>query len=202
MKEVCTNIYADNYDELVEMILDDYDALNKRVEYPEITIVASNYEEAKKIVKYLVFNDLDIVSADIHSPKFSGYDKEYYVMINWEGVFVQPAIYNKALGYIKDASDYCYISNDANSSILKSIEYKKCFAFEIKDDKEVKCECACSNDNYTNCDGSTKVEVNGKEVFGKEAEEVIEKTTRDINKMIDAYREHMLSFDIMRNLFY
>lgn len=119
-----------SYEALTDIITAMYDELEKHIQYPEITIVSSGYKETCVLIDELMLCGFNLVSANINPPFMFNYDDEYYLEINWDGIFVSKCK-DKNQEYIHNKSDILFISNDANSKILSNLEFGKSFAYEI-----------------------------------------------------------------------
>lgn len=122
-----------DYEVFSRHIVETYDYLNNLngIDFPEIAIVCKDYTETRMLIKELLIEGLEVASIDIKPPYYSNcYECEYYICINWDGIFVEPSK-NKYNNYKLESCDILFISNDANSKILNYIDTGIAYAYDI-----------------------------------------------------------------------
>lgn len=119
------------------------------------------YDDAKELFKELaMIEDTTIDSAEIHSPKWDGYEKEYYITLNRSyEIFVEKAYhetneYHEA-GYlyfgIDEDEGVALLDGDVDSRIIKAAGRSLCYEIEIDDgsDFEEECDGNCAECKHT-----------------------------------------------------
>ena len=79
-------LHFDTFEDLANNILEKYNSLDD--EYGDVTIVAK-YDEAKEIIKELLCVGYNIASIDINNPEHDNYFDEYFISLNFEGVWCE-----------------------------------------------------------------------------------------------------------------
>lgn len=179
-----------DYLDFVQCVDDEFYDSNNKCEKQFITIIAEDYYEAKEIVKNLIIYDYDMLCVDLEEPQFDDYTKEYLIGVSADDFFCIKAYENDS--YIRDDCDVAFVSNGANSAVLKSIHAGNYIAFEICSDELEKYEC----DKCGDC--SIVIKKNGKELHGDEARKELSYFIDDYNKTIEkinATREEMENFE-------
>lgn len=134
--------------ELAVKVIDSYGEAIKKDKYADVLVVADFYNIRDLIAEFCK-NDIPLVSVDISEGFVSSYNKEYYLVLNSDGIWVEPA-YRKATeyreaGYVYDESTIAFVHSDCSSILLSSyitsdicIEF--CYEYEtdipINDDED------------------------------------------------------------------
>lgn len=136
------------YDSLVdfsEAIINVYAMLD---DFDDVSIVAK-YEETRKLLSILAI-DFDIVSVEIDYPEGNGYDDEYVLSINDDGLWVQPFMIDGK--YITDDSVVTFVLDNCSSACLPYCESHLLFEVAI-DEMDEECEDSdCENCPYSECE--------------------------------------------------
>lgn len=201
MKNLRT-LYYDDMESFVGDVADQYD--KRKDELDDISIIAK-YNEAKEVIKDLLFIGYDLFSVDINDVEYDGYDDEYIISLYDKSVYCEP--FKRDTGYIHEDSTITYISNECNSKCLDYVGSNKIYAFEIGDeqkidvdlDSEFELEFDCDEDceNCPMCDDDSRdnytvtIKAN---VDADEAMKTIEEMEKRINRMRNTFDE-MFMFD-------
>lgn len=201
MKNLRT-LYYDDMESFVGDVADQYD--KRKDELDDISIIAK-YNEAKEVIKDLIFIGYDLFSVEINDVEYDGYDDEYIISLYDKSVYCEP--FKRDTGYIHEDSTITYISNECNSKCLDYVGSNKIYAFEIGDeqkidvdlDSEFELEFDCDEDceNCPMCDDDSRdnYTVTIKEnVDADEAMKTIEEMEKRINRMRNTFDE-MFMFD-------
>ena len=136
------------YDSLVdfsEAIINVYAMLD---DFDDVSVIAK-YEEATKLLSILAI-DFDIVSAEIDYPEGNGYDDEYVLSINDDGLWVEP--FKREGKYITDDSVVTFVLDNCSSACLPHCEAYLIFEVAI-DEMDEECEDSdCENCPYDECE--------------------------------------------------
>lgn len=201
MKNLGT-LYYDDMESFVGDVADQYD--KRKDELDDISIIAK-YNEAKEVIKDLLFIGYDLFSVEINDVEYDGYDDEYIISLYDKSVYCEP--FKRDTGYIHEDSTITYISNECNSKCLDYVGSNKIYAFEIGDeqkidvdlDSEFELEFDCDEDceNCPMCDDDSRdnytvtIKAN---VDADEAMKTIEEMEKRINRMRNTFDE-MFMFD-------
>lgn len=135
------------YESLVdfsEAIIDVYGMLD---EFGDVSVIAK-YEEARALLSILAI-DFDIVSAEIDYPEGNGYDDEYVLSINGDGLWIEP--FKKEGKYITDDSVVTFVLDNCSSTCLPHCESHLLFEVAI-DEMDEECEeIECEGCPYGEC---------------------------------------------------
>ena len=184
------NLYFDDFEDLACSVADTYDSL-KGEDYEDVAIIAK-YEEARQIIKELLYIGYDIHSVNIIDEEYGEYDAEYIISLYGDEVWCEPML--RENGYITDDSPVMYILDNCSSKVIPYCKGKNVFEVSIGVDECDcnECECACCKDEKPDTT-TTKSEyfINGKSVdkseFNKKYEEFEEKYMDNIRDMMLNY---------------
>lgn len=140
-------LYYDDMESFVGDVADQYD--KRKDELDDISIIAK-YNEAKEVIKDLLFIGYDLFSVEINDVEYDGYDDEYIISLYDKSVYCEP--FKRATGYIHEDSTITYISNECNSKCLDYIGSDKIYAFEIGDEQEIDVDLDAEFDMEFDCD--------------------------------------------------
>lgn len=168
-----------DYTELVKDVENTYfdSNMNKTLDCVE---VIAKYEDAKNIIAELVENGHDLVHiSDFARPNHDGYNDEYFISLDHEGIWCEPA--KRENGYLYVTGVVCYILDNCNSKIISSIQSMVVYEVSIGDDD---CDGDC---DHCDCKGIDKdyYSINGKQVSQAE----FDKKTKEIQKTYDSLND-------------
>lgn len=106
-------LHFDTFEDLANDILEKYNSLDD--EYGDVTIVAK-YDEAKEIIKELLCVGYNIASIDINNPEHDNYFDEYFISLNFEGVWCEKS--KNENEYYNAQSDIVYILDNCSSNVI------------------------------------------------------------------------------------
>ena len=199
------NLYFDAFEDLACSVADTYDSL-KGEDYEDVAIIAK-YEEARQIIKELLYIGYDIHSVNIIDEEYGEYDAEYIISLYDNEVWCEPMLREK--GYITDDSPVMYVLDNCSSKVIPYCKGKTVYEVSIGVDgcDCDECECACKKDEKPTTPSSAKsvYKVNGKECskeeFDKKYEEFEEMYLDNIRDMLLSYCEFMDEVNEWKQLF-
>ena len=201
------NLYFDDFEDLACSVADTYDSL-KGEDYEDVAIIAK-YEEARQIIKELLYIGYDIHSVNIIDEEYGEYDAEYIISLYGDEVWCEPML--RENGYITDDSPVMYVLDNCSSKVIPYCKGKTVYEVSIGVDgcDCDECECACKKDEKqdTTSTPTTKstYKINNKEVtkeeFDKKYEEFEEMYLDNIRDMLLSYCEFMDEVNEWRRLF-
>lgn len=136
------------YDSLVdfsEAIINVYAMLD---DFDDVSVIAK-YEETRKLLSILAI-DFDIVSVEIDYPEGNGYDDEYVLSINDDGLWVEP--FKREGKYITDDSVVTFVLDNCSSACLPHCEAYLLFEVAIEEMNEECEDSDCENCPYGECE--------------------------------------------------
>lgn len=117
---------------------------------PSTTIVAG-YDIIRDVLKWMLViePELEIESIELPSPEYDGYDKEYLLCIENEGVWVEPAyLYEKDI-YLEHDTDLLMVCSNNSARIIEKADYAECMLFSIEADTcDGDCEHCAETSGY------------------------------------------------------
>ena len=187
------NLYFDDFEDLACSVADTYDSL-KGEDYEDVAIIAK-YEEARQIIKELLYIGYDIHSVNIIDEEYGEYDAEYIISLYGDEVWCEPMLREK--GYITDDSPVMYILDNCSSKVIPHCKGKTVYEVTVgEEDCDCdECECACQKDEKqdTTSTPTTKstYKINNKEVTKEEFDKEFEKFEE---KYLDNIRDMLLNY--------
>ena len=118
-------------EELVEVAVETYELLEEDKQY--MSFVA-RYENAKEILKELVFYGYDVCSIDLESPDWSDYVDEFDITVINDTIYCEKA--KSKDGYYNSSAYLVFFDADANSRCIKSYESTMKYEFQIGDEDQ------------------------------------------------------------------
>ena len=106
-------LHFDTYEDLACDVLDKHDALDDK--YGDISIIAK-YDEAKEIIKKLLCIGYNIASIDLHKPEYCNYFDEYFISLNFDGIWCEKA--KNGNEYYNYESNIIYILDNCSSKVI------------------------------------------------------------------------------------
>ena len=220
------NLYFDDFEDLACDITDTYDSLDGE-DFEDVAIIAK-YEEARQIIKELLYLGYDIHSVEIHDDLWENYDAEYVISLYENEVWCEPML--RENGYIEEDAPVIYVLDNCSSKVIPYCKGKNVYEVTVGDDECGCDECdECEEEGFTiNGKPATKEEfdkyvsqfkhdekptttskesyfINGKSVykseFDKEYEKFEEKYMDNIRDMLLSYCEFMDEVNEWRKLF-
>ena len=155
------NLYFDDFEDLACSVADTYDSL-KCEDYEDVAIIAK-YEEARQIIKELLYIGYDIHSVNIIDEEYGEYDAEYIISLYDNEVWCEPMLREK--GYITDDSPVMYVLDNCSSKVIPYCKGKTVYEVSVGDD-----ECEETEEGYT---------VNGKPVSKEEFDNYVSQFKHD-----------------------
>lgn len=111
------------------------------------------YEDTINLTKALMtYDEVIIHRIDIEPTDLDGYDKEYYVDLDEDGLLWVGKQYSKEHdGYLYGGSEVVFVADDCNSKLLEKLDYHNIYEVGYESDDECDC-CECCE-----CDGEHEV---------------------------------------------
>lgn len=160
----------ENYEEFACDIADTFDSLED--EFGNVSIIAK-YEEAKEIIRELLFFGYDLCDVILEMPDLNGYDDEYVLSLSPEGIWCEK--FKKVNKYITDESNTTYVMDNCNSAVLKHIDSEKNYEVCVG-----KYDLDEESDNDVKYETEHSYMVNGKSVDRETFNEYIFQFTPDL----------------------
>ena len=153
------NLYFDDFEDLACDITDTYDSLDGE-DFEDVAIIAK-YEEARQIIKELLYLGYDIHSVEIHDDLWENYDAEYVISLYDNSIWCEPML--RENGYIEEYAPVIYVLDNCSSKVIPYCKGKNVYEVTVGDD-----ECGCDECDECEEEGFT---INGnpatKEEFDK-----------------------------------
>lgn len=174
MNKLMGSIHFNDIEECACNILEMYEKLKKQDEFSNVNIIAK-YNEAKSFIKEFISFGFDIASiSELSDADVNGYDDEYIIALDSDGIWCVPAKNNDRYLYIE--ADIVYVLDNCCSRIIPNIKSKISYEVEISDNYDEECSCECDGNCddcycYDNCDDDCNCReycINGKEVTKEE----------------------------------
>ncbi len=154
--------------------------------------VIAKYENAKDIIKELMFYDATVIdSIELFSPDADGYVDEYIIDICYRDgeVLIGCEPIKRNGEYLNCEGDMLYILGDCRERILDHCCYDKAFIAIIGDD-----ECDCGDDDNAKCscghNKNDEFHVDIKcNLDANDALEIIDKMDKSIDRMENMFRK-------------
>ena len=193
-----------DYEEFACEVADTYDSL-KGEDFEDVAIVAK-YDEARQIIKELLYIGYDIHSINIIDEEYGEYDAEYIISLYGDEVWCEPML--RENGYITDDSPVMYILDNCSSKVIPYCKGKTVYEVSISVDgcDCDECECACYKDEkLATTSSAVTYKINNKEVtkdeFDKKYEEFEDMYLDNIRDMLLSYCEFMDEMNEWKRLF-
>ena len=172
-----------NYKEFASSVRETYDFIRKNDGY-DVAIVAK-YNEAKEVIKELLYAGYNINSIDLSNEMASEYWDEYIISLLDDEIWCEPML--RETGYIGDESDVIYVLGNCSSKVLKYLDSFKIYEVCIGDEcKEPECSYQhCQAEEVAAPSPKNTYMVNDKIVTKKEFDEKF----LEIEKMLDNLEE-------------
>lgn len=181
------NLYFEDYEDLAYAISDSYISL-KGDDFEDVAVVAK-YEEARQVIKELIYFGYDIHSINIIDEEHGEYDAEYIISLYDDEIWCEPML--RESGYISDDSSVIYVLDNCSSKVIPYCKGKIVYEVSVGEIDECgrdKCECAYQKDEKPITTSKESYTIDGKPVtkeeFDKKNEELIN-TIKDILDFMD-----------------
>ena len=115
-----------DYEEFACNIYDTFNSLTS--EYGDISIIAK-YNEAKEIIRELLFIGYDIASIELHIEEYENYYDEYIIGLNNDGIWTEK--FKRDTGYFTDESDVIYVMDNCASNVIPYCKGSKLYEVSI-----------------------------------------------------------------------
>ena len=178
----------DDYGDLVDRIVDEYDYFNKKsTDYNSVSVLAK-YEDARKVIWHLITEyRYSINSIQIADPMVNRYDDEYIISLFDDEIWCEPAL--RDTGYIYTEEDACFVFSDCNSALLSKIHSKVTYEVSVED------TVGCDDCEECPCSSYEKYKINGhsvsKEEYEKKASEYEDRVREHMDNLLDDYNEYI-----------
>ena len=197
-----------DYEDFACAVADTYDSLDGE-DFEDVAIIAK-YEEARQVIKELLYIGYDIHSVEIHDELCENYDAEFIISLYDNELWCEPML--RENGYIKEEAPVIYVLDNCSSKVIPYCKGKTVYEVTVGIDEDEcgcdECECACKKDEKPAATTSTKsatYKINNKEVskeeFDKKYEKFEEMYLDNIRDMLLNYCEFMDSVNDWRSRF-
>lgn len=158
----------EDYEEFACDITDLFDVIDN--EFGDVSIIAK-YDEAKEIIKELLYLGYNVASVELHREEFENYYDEYIVSLNFDGVWCEK--FKRDTGYFNDESNVTYIMDNCSSAVIPYCKSESLYEVSVKDvdDSESYNEGSETEHTYT---------VNGKTVNKETFDAYVSKFAPDL----------------------
>lgn len=130
----------EDYENFACEIVNKFDSLEN--EFDDISIIAK-YDEAKEIIKKLLFVGFDINSLEIYS---NDYYEEYIISIDSD-MSVWCEKFKRETGYINDTPSVAYVMDNCNSAVFKHINSDEIYEVCIGENDDEKTQSTSLDTN-------------------------------------------------------
>ena len=130
------NLYFDDFEDLACDITDTYDSLDGE-DFEDVAIIAK-YEEARQIIKELLYLGYDIHSVEIHDDLWENYDAEYVISLYDNSIWCEPML--RENGYIEEYAPVIYVLDNCSSKVIPYCKGKNVYEVIVGD-----YECGCDD---------------------------------------------------------
>ena len=161
------NLYFDDFEELACDITDTYDSLDGE-DFEDVAIIAK-YEEARQIIKELLYLGYDIHSVEIHDDLWENYDAEYVISLYDNSIWCAPML--REHGYIEESAPVIYVLDNCSSKVIPYCKGKNVYEVTVGDD-----ECGCDECDECEEEGFT---INGKPATKEEFDKYVSQFKHD-----------------------
>ena len=165
------NLYFNDFEDLACDIADTYDTLDYDDE--EDVVIIAKYEEARQIIKELLYLGYDIHSVEIHDDLWENYDAEYVISLYENEVWCEPML--RENGYIEEDAPFIYVLDNCSSKVIPYCKGKTVYEVTVGIDDD-KCSC----DECDECDDCEEgFTVNGRPVSKEEFDKYVSQFRHD-----------------------
>ena len=161
------NLYFDDFEDLACDITDTYDSLDGE-DFEDVAIIAK-YEEARQIIKELLYLGYDIHSVEIHDDLWENYDAEYVISLYDNSIWCEPML--RENGYIEEDAPVIYVLDNCSSKVIPYCKGKNVYEVTVGDD-----ECGCDECDECEEEGFT---INGKPATKEEFDKYVSQFKHD-----------------------
>ena len=161
------NLYFDDFEDLACDITDTYDSLDGE-DFEDVAIIAK-YEEARQIIKELLYLGYDIHSVEIHDDLWENYDAEYVISLYDNSIWCEPML--RENGYIEEYAPVIYVLDNCSSKVIPYCKGKNVYEVTVGDD-----ECGCDECDECEEEGFT---INGKPATKEEFDKYVSQFKHD-----------------------
>ena len=161
------NLYFDDFEDLACDITDTYDSLDGE-DFEDVAIIAK-YEEARQIIKELLYLGYDIHSVEIHDDLWENYDAEYVISLYDNSIWCEPML--RENGYIEEYAPVIYVLDNCSSKVIPYCKGKNVYEVTVGDD-----ECGCDECDECEEEGFT---INGKPATKEEFDNYVSQFKHD-----------------------
>lgn len=145
------NLKFNDFEDLAYDIVEKFDAIREIDDYNDISIIAK-YEEARQIIKELLYLDFEINSCEIYGVDLDKYNDEYIISIcnigNENEVWCEPM--HRDNGYLNDESSIIYILDNCSSKVISHCDADVIFEVSVGE-----CDEYCKENIEENTHGFT-----------------------------------------------
>ena len=113
-----TKRFFNTIEEFVGFAFDFYNSVTRLSDEDEICdmSIVARYEEATEIIKHLILHGENIVDIDIENPDSDGYEDEFIISCDTEGIWCEKM--RRENGYLNAEDSAIFVLDNCNSALL------------------------------------------------------------------------------------
>lgn len=144
-----TTLNYDSIEEFCEEVNECIETVHNTNEDKYVSVVAK-YEEAKEIIRELIYYDYEIAQIEVNDPNWDDYDAEYEISVINGKIFCSKMKSNDK--YLASYASVVFFMEDVNSKCIKSF-LESVFEYEVQIDDD--CDCNIEDEDYEDGDFSS-----------------------------------------------
>lgn len=131
-----TKRFFNTIEEFVDFAFDFYGSITRLSDEDDICgmSIIARYEEAAEIIKQLIMHGADIVDVEIQHPEFDGYDDEFIISYNADGIWCEKM--RRENGYLNAEDSAIFVLDNCNSALLSHCHAQFIWEVAIEDTNE------------------------------------------------------------------
>lgn len=131
-----TKRFFNTIEEFVDFAFDFYGSITRLSDEDDICgmSIIARYEEAVEIIKQLIMHGADIVDVEIQHPEFDGYDDEFIISYDADGIWCEKM--RRENGYLNAEDSAIFVLDNCNSALLSHCHAQFIWEVAIEDTNE------------------------------------------------------------------
>lgn len=144
-----TTLNYESIEEFCEEVNECIETVHNTNEDKYVSVVAK-YEEAKQIIRELIYYDYEIAQIEVNDPNWDDYDAEYEISVINGKIFCSKMKSNDK--YLESFASIVFFMEDVNSKCIKSFT-ESVFEYEVQIDDD--CDCNIEDKDCEDGDSSS-----------------------------------------------
>lgn len=144
-----TTLNYESIEEFCEEVNECIETVHNTNEDKYVSVVAK-YEEAKQIIRELIYYDYEIAQIEVNDPNWDDYDAEYEISVINGKIFCSKMKSNDK--YLASYASVVFFMEDVNSKCIKSFP-ESVFEYEVQIDDD--CDCNIEDKDCEDGDSSS-----------------------------------------------